>query len=58
MDSKPLSLPNRNMLNVIMAAANVGSMALFMGTNSFVIGAGCLAATTVLSFVQVLYICE
>jgi len=52
MDSKPLTLPNRNMLNVIMAAANVGALVLFMGTNSFTIGVGCLAATTILSFVQ------
>jgi NAD(P) transhydrogenase len=52
MDSKPLMLANRNMLNLAMAAANVGALVLFMGTNSFTIGVGCLAATTVLSFVQ------
>lgn len=56
MDSKPLSLPNRNQLNLAMAAANVGALILFMSTNSFTIGVGCLAATTVLSFVQVCFL--
>eukprot|EP00026_Physarum_polycephalum_P007398 Phypoly_transcript_07458.p1 GENE.Phypoly_transcript_07458~~Phypoly_transcript_07458.p1 ORF type:complete len:269 (+),score=57.25 Phypoly_transcript_07458:1-807(+) len=35
-----------------MAGANVGALLLFMSTNSFTLGVGCLAATTVLSFVQ------
>lgn len=52
MDSKPLQLPNRNMLNLAMAGANVAALILFMGTNSFTIGVGCLAATTALAFVQ------
>lgn len=53
MDSKPLTLPNRNLLNVVMAGANVAALVLFMATDSFTLGVGCLAATTVLSFVQV-----
>lgn len=52
MDSKPLSLPNKNLLNVAMAGANVVAMALFMGSSSFTLGTACLAATTVLSFAQ------
>lgn len=50
MDSKPMNLPNRNMLNLAMAGVNAAALVLFMSTNSFAIGTGCLAATTIVSF--------
>lgn len=52
LNSKPLMLPNRNMLNVGMAAANGLALVTYMATNSYGVGMTCLAATTVLSFAQ------
>ncbi|KAJ3196800.1 hypothetical protein HK101_007631 [Irineochytrium annulatum] len=51
MSSKPLSLPNKNLINVGMAAANVGVAAAFM-TASPAIGVLCLFANTALSFAK------
>jgi NAD(P) transhydrogenase len=52
LNSRPLELPNRNMLNVAMAGANVLAMATYMGTSGYATGMTCLAATTLLSFLQ------
>eukprot|EP01133_Synstelium_polycarpum_P017379 gene17379-20734_t len=50
--SKPLLLPNRNMINAAIAALNVGTFAIFLNTSSPAIGITCLVATTALSFLQ------
>jgi len=52
LNSKPLMLPNRNMLNVIMAGANAATMVVYMATGNYTLGMTCLAATTALSFAQ------
>ena len=52
MNSRPLMLPNRNMLNVGMAAANVAAMVVYMSSTSYATGMACLGATTILSFLQ------
>ncbi|EFA83464.1 NADP+ transhydrogenase [Heterostelium album PN500] len=50
--SKPLLLPNRNLINALIAGANVGTFALFLNTNSPAVGMLCLVANTGLSFLQ------
>ncbi|TPX35102.1 hypothetical protein SmJEL517_g02470 [Synchytrium microbalum] len=52
LSSKPLHLPGRNLINVAMAAANVGIMGYFLTGVSPTVGLACLAANTALSFLQ------
>eukprot|EP01104_Vermistella_antarctica_P004234 TRINITY_DN14728_c0_g1_i2.p1 TRINITY_DN14728_c0_g1~~TRINITY_DN14728_c0_g1_i2.p1 ORF type:complete len:1136 (+),score=210.52 TRINITY_DN14728_c0_g1_i2:38-3409(+) len=50
--SKPLELPGRHQLNILMGAANVGAMGLFLASPDETVGLTCLGATTVLSGVM------
>jgi len=49
LDSKALSLPIKNQLNIGMAAGNVAAMGLLMANPSSSVGLGCLAASSALS---------
>jgi NAD(P) transhydrogenase len=53
MSSKPLNLPNKNLINIGLAAANVGLMTVFMssGVSPFV-AVACLLGNGALSFVK------
>ncbi|GAM22753.1 hypothetical protein SAMD00019534_059280 [Acytostelium subglobosum LB1] len=50
--SKPLLLPNRNLINLAIATANAGTFAIFLNTNSPSLGVACLVANAGLSFLQ------
>jgi len=54
MSSKPLILPGRHLINSSLLGANILSMGTFlaMAPTAPLIGAGCLAANTVLSFAK------
>jgi len=52
LNSRPLMLPGRNMLNVGMATANGLALVTYMTTSGYGTGMACLAATTILSFLQ------
>jgi len=49
LNSSPLQLPGRNVLNIGMAAASIGAGAMFLPATSESVGLQALAATTVLS---------
>ncbi|KYQ89126.1 NAD(P)+ transhydrogenase [Tieghemostelium lacteum] len=50
--SKPYPLPNRNQINLSMAAANLATLGLFVSTSNPYLGMLCLGTTTILSFAQ------
>ncbi|EGC29335.1 NAD(P)+ transhydrogenase (AB-specific) [Dictyostelium purpureum] len=50
--SKPLLLPNRNLINGGLALANAATFATFLTTSSPALGLACIAGTTILSFIQ------
>merc|ERR1719394_2180626 len=52
MASKPLSLPNKNMLNVGMAGGHAAMLALFCASDSVGLGTGLMYATAALSSVM------
>jgi NAD(P) transhydrogenase len=49
MQSKPWSLPGKNMINIGMAGASVVGFGAFLAAPSMTVGVGCLAAATALS---------
>lgn len=53
LDSAPLLLPGRHMLNAGLMAASVGGMVPFMLSDSFNTGMGCLMGVSGLSTVMV-----
>lgn len=52
LDSRALSLPGKNMLNIGMALANVGAMGWYMATDSAAIGVPMLGTTAALSSIM------
>ncbi|XP_023213835.1 NAD(P) transhydrogenase, mitochondrial-like [Centruroides sculpturatus] len=52
LDSSPLLLPGRHMLNSALLAGNVGAMAYYMMSGSNAVGLSCLGTTTVLSTIM------
>ncbi|KAL2088906.1 hypothetical protein ACEWY4_015805 [Coilia grayii] len=52
LDSAPLHLPGRHMLNASLMAASVGGMIPFMLTNSYATGMGCLLGVSGLSTIM------
>lgn len=53
LNSAPLLLPGRHMLNAGLMAASVGGMVPFMLTNSYGTGMGCLLGVSGLSTIMV-----
>lgn len=52
LDSRALSLPGKNLLNIGMALANVGAMGWFMATDSAAVGIPMLGTTAALSSIM------
>merc|ERR1712050_471707 len=52
LDSKPFNLPNKNMLNVGMAGAQAGMLAMFCASDSAGLGSALMYSTTALSSVM------
>lgn len=56
LNSSPLMLPGRHMLNASLMAASVGGMVPFMLSSNYATGMGCLLGVSGLSTVMVSYI--